>query len=67
MAPIRRVFYLSVLAILGLASTARAQTPDALRAAQIQVAEGQYAAAAKSLEAVGLDALSRQGAQFFYL
>ncbi len=62
MAPIRRVFCLSVLAILGLASTARAQTPDALRAAQIQVAEGQYAAAAKSLEAVGLDALSRQGA-----
>lgn len=62
MAPIRRVFCLSLMAILGLGSTTRAQTPNVLRGAQIQVAEGHYAAAATSLEAVGLDALSPQGA-----
>ena len=62
MLSIRRVFFLSVVTILGLASTARAQPSTVLRDAQIQVAEGRYAAAAASLEAVGLEALSPQGA-----
>lgn len=62
MVQIRRLFCLFAGALFVLATTARAQTPDALRAAQIQVAEGRYADAAASLEPVGLDALSPQGA-----
>ena len=57
---IRRL--LCLITLIGLATTARAQTPDVLRAAQIQVAEGRYADAAADLEAVGLDVLSPQGA-----
>ena len=62
MVQIRHILCLFVSVTLGLAAAAQAQTPNVLRAAQIQVAEGHYAAAAKSLEAVGLETLSPQGA-----
>ena len=52
----------ALLLLTGLIPTALAQTPEALRDAQIMVAQGHYARAATSLEAVGRDALSPQGA-----
>ena len=62
MVQIRHILCLFVSVTLGLAAAAQAQTPNVLHAAQIQVAEGHYATAAKSLEAVGLETLSPQGA-----
>lgn len=51
-----------VLLLFSFTTTLHAQTPDVLRLARHQVAQGQYALAAAQLEPLGLDALSPEGA-----
>ncbi|MFQ5569851.1 MAG: tetratricopeptide repeat protein [Rhodothermales bacterium] len=58
----RRFAGLLLLLSLGLTPPARAQSPAALRTAQIQVARGDYTAAAAGLETVAPEALSAEGA-----